>query len=86
MGYEPKFPTFSKVRIVDRERLEEFARTWKNHHPLFPEQWEFAGGEVYVGEISVYHGADLLYVFEGIPGYWHEKLLELIPPKEIVPP
>jgi hypothetical protein len=75
---------FSKVRIVGRERLEEFARTWKNHHPLTPEQMTFAGREVYVGEISVYHGGDLLYVFGGVPGFWHEQFLEPIPRRELI--
>ena len=77
---------FSKVRIVDRERLEQFARTWKNHHPLMPEQMAFAGREVDVGAVSAYHGGDLLYVFGGIPGFWHEELLEPIPPKQIIRP
>ena len=86
MGYEPKFRMFSKVRIVDRGRLEEFARTWKYHHPLTPEQMAFAGHEVYVGEVSAYHGGDLLYVLGGIPGFWHEQLLEPVPPKELVRP
>src|SRR4030095_9833128 len=56
MGYEPKFAVFTRVRIVDRGRLEEFARTWKYHHPLAPEQMAFAGSEVIVGKVGMYHG------------------------------
>ena len=86
MGYEPKFPVFTRVRIVDRARLEQFARSWKYHHPLTPEQMAFAGAEATIGEIGTYHGGDLLYVFPGIPGYWHEELLELVPPKQLIVP
>lgn len=67
------------MRIVDRGRLEEFARTWKYHHPLAPEQMAFAGSEVVVGKVGMYHGGDQLYEFPGIPGYWHEELLEAVP-------
>jgi hypothetical protein len=46
----------------------------------------FADAEVTVGEIGAYHGGDVLYAFAGVPGYWHEELLELVPPKEIIRP
>jgi len=46
----------------------------------------FAGREGFVGEISAYHGGDLLYVLGGIPGFWHEELLEPVPAKAIIRP
>jgi hypothetical protein len=33
---------FSKVRIDDREHLEQFARTWKKRRSLTPEQMALA--------------------------------------------
>lgn len=63
------------VRVVDRPLLEEFYRTWRYHHKLTPEQLEFAGSSGRVASIGVYHGGDMLYTLENIPGIWHESCL-----------
>ena len=73
--YKEEFPAGSTVRIVDRQRLEDFARDWKLHNPLKPEQLGFAGLEARVTTVSFYHGGDELYRLEGIPGTWHEENL-----------
>jgi hypothetical protein len=41
-AYKENFPTGSMIRSVNSEQLAEFARTWKFHHPLQPEQMKFA--------------------------------------------
>jgi hypothetical protein len=73
--YKAEFEVGSTVRIADREFLEEFARTWKYHHKLRPEQLAYHGRIVRVTHASVYHGGDELYELERIPGIWHEQCL-----------
>jgi hypothetical protein len=70
------FPKGSIVRIVDSAALDHFARTWKFHHKLEPEQLGFAGQVATVEEVSMYHGGDILYVLKNVPGIWHQRLLE----------
>jgi len=74
---QQEYPSGSLVRVVTRERLEEFMRTWKHHHALRPEQLEFAGKTGKVEFYGFYHGGDELYKIEDISGIWHEKCLEL---------
>jgi hypothetical protein len=69
------FAKGTHVRIADRPTLEEFARTWKLHHKLEPEQLEYAGRVAEIVEISMYHGGDILYRLEDVPGTWHQHLL-----------
>jgi hypothetical protein len=76
--YKAKFPKGSKVRIIPTDALETFARDWKFHHKLRPEQMEYAGATAIVKEVSFYHGGDQLYVLENIPGIWNEPCLELM--------
>jgi hypothetical protein len=73
--YEEEFPVGTYVRVADRDALEEFARTWKFHHPLEPQQLESAGATAAVASVGFYHGGDELYQLEGIPGTWHETCL-----------
>lgn len=73
--YQEEFPAGSTVKIVDAEELRQFAKSWKFHHPLQPEQVEFAGEIAEVEEIGFYHGGDELYRLRGLPGYWHEQCL-----------
>ena len=63
------------VKIADRASLEDFARTWKLHHPLNPDQLQFAGQVAKILESSMYHGGDILYQLHDIPGVWHQGLL-----------
>jgi hypothetical protein len=73
--YKEEFPVGTRVRVADRDSLEEFARTWKLHHPLEAQQLERAGTAAVVASVGFYHGGDGLYQLEGIPGTWHEICL-----------
>jgi hypothetical protein len=74
--YKATFPAGSKVRIISRPALETFAKDWKYHHKLRPDQMEYAGTIAIVKEVSFYHGGDQLYVLEDVPGIWNEPCLE----------
>jgi hypothetical protein len=74
-GQEELFPAGSRVRIADRQELARFQADWRYHHPLQPEQLEHAGEIARVREVSFYHGGDVLYELENIPGIWHEQCL-----------
>ena len=39
----------------------------------------FAGKAARVADVGFYHGGDVLYGLEGIPGTWHEACLEPTP-------
>jgi hypothetical protein len=73
------FAVGERVRVSDRETLEEFVRSWRLHHPLSAEQLGHAGQILRVASVSMYHGGDILYELEGIPGVWHQRLLEAVP-------
>ncbi|MES2219843.1 MAG: hypothetical protein V4587_02620 [Acidobacteriota bacterium] len=73
--YEATFPVGSKVRIADKNFLENFQSTWKYHHSLQPEQLAHADAVGKVKEVSFYHGGDQLYILENLPGIWHEQCL-----------
>lgn len=76
MVYDPaKFQTGALVRVADRAALDDFARTWKFHNPLQAAQLEFAGHIAKIISSGMYHGGDMLYQLEGVPGIWHEQLL-----------
>ena len=74
--YNADFPIGTKVRIKDTEVLEEFRRTWRYHDPISETQVTYAGRVSVVTWLGYYHGADELYALEGVPGTWHEQLLE----------
>ena len=75
--YDPaKYPEGSTVRIANRAALEEFLRTWQWHHKLQPNQVEHAGKLAKVAKSFMYHGGDVIYVLEHVPGVWHEQCLE----------
>lgn len=73
--YREDFPKGSKIRIADRSALERFRAEWKFHHPLSIEQLDFASRETKVAAVGYYHGGDVLYTLESIPGLWHETCL-----------
>jgi len=73
--YTATFPPGSKVRIADRQFLENFVATWKFHNRLLPEQVGYAERVAVVEKVGFYHGGDQLYNLEGIPGIWHEQCL-----------
>lgn len=74
--YKATFPVGSEVKVVSREALEAFARDWKYHHKLQPEQMQCGGLTATVKEVSFYHGGDQLYVLENLPGIWNEPCIE----------
>ena len=75
-AYKELFPVGSSVRVTAPDRLDEFHRTWRFHHPLAGEQLAFAGRQAIVRRVSFYHGGDVLYELERVPGVWHEACLE----------
>ncbi len=76
MLYTEQFPVGSRVKIADRDFLEEFKRSWKYDHRLESEQLELAGVTATVSKVGFYHGGDVLYQLDGIPGTWHEACLQ----------
>jgi len=77
MTYDPaKYPTGSKVRIVDRAALERFANSWTAHHKLERRQLDHAGTVADVAKSYMYHGGDILYELHDVPGIWHEQCLQ----------
>ena len=73
--YNEQFPVATRVQIASKEQLEEFRRNWRYHHPLTVEQLAFAGRPAIVEKVAFYHGGDVLYTLNGIPGMWHEQCL-----------
>lgn len=73
--YEGKFVAGSKVRVKPEAELARFAREWKYHNPLTAEQLAYAGVLTTVKDLGYYHGGDVLYQLDGVPGVWHERCL-----------
>jgi hypothetical protein len=73
--YVPLYEVGSKVEIADSRSLGEFAQTWRFHNPLREEQFAHAGKVVRVLKVGFYHGGDVLYELERVPGVWHEVCL-----------
>jgi hypothetical protein len=77
--YDPaKYPKGALVRVVSTRDLEAFLRTWKFHHPLRLEQLQYGGQTAQVVRSMMYHGGDVLYELDGIPGIWHEPCVEAV--------
>lgn len=74
--YKEQFPKGSAIRVKEREALESFKMEWHCHNPLQSQQLAFAGREGRIASGGFYHGGDMLYSLEGIPGAWHEQCLE----------
>ena len=66
------------IRVKERDALELFKKEWRYHNPLQSAQFACAGREGTVTTVSFYHGGDVLYTLEGMPGVWHEQCLESI--------
>jgi hypothetical protein len=78
MPYNEKYPAGTDIRIVGPEQLEAFRREWKYHHPLSDQQLLAAGSLDRVKAVGFYHGGDVLYELERLPGTWHEICLEAV--------
>ena len=75
-AYQEKFPVGTKVCVADASVLERFLRpSWPYHHPLDPSNLRFARSVQTVVSVGFYHGGDVLYELEGIPGQWHQDCL-----------
>ena len=74
--YDPKFREGDLVRIAAHSVLSEFQRSWKWHNPLQPEQLVHGGKIAKVLRVGVYHGGDVLYELDGVPGIWHEQVID----------
>jgi hypothetical protein len=73
--YEPEYPEGTFVATADRVTLEQFLAEWRYHNKLQVEQLAFADHRARVKNVSFYHGADELYLLDGVPGVWHEQCL-----------
>jgi hypothetical protein len=74
--YQEQFLVGTTVRIAQRAELERFRREWQFHHKLEAEQISYAGRTARVRDVGFYHGGDVLYHLDGVPGIWHEVCLE----------
>jgi len=74
--YQEQFPKGTKVRVKDRAVLEAFMKDWRYHNPLQQGQLTCAGREGIVVGVSFYHGGDVLYSLQAMPGLWHEQCVE----------
>ncbi|HXE26876.1 MAG TPA: hypothetical protein VN656_00105 [Stellaceae bacterium] len=70
-----EFEEGSRVKIASHSSLEAFQRDWRLHHPLQDEQLDYADHDAKVSSATMYHGGDILYVLEGVPGVWHQSCL-----------
>jgi hypothetical protein len=68
-----RFPVGSIVRVASLDKLLEFRKSWKFHHPIQGPQLEYAGALTRVDRVGYYHGGDVLYQLENCgPWDWHE--------------
>jgi hypothetical protein len=73
--YKEKFPIRCEVIVAGRTELQDFLSNWKLHNPLQESQLEYADKKAVIESVGFYHGGDVLYKLEGIPGIWHERCL-----------
>lgn len=76
MQYAADYPKVTLVKIATRQDLEKFRDTWRLHHPIQPEQLQYADQVDRVSSVGYYHGGDVLYWLEEFPGTWHECCLQ----------
>jgi len=76
--YRERYPKGTSVKVASRQELEQFRETWCYHHKLEAEQLLYAGRTTRVTSAGFYHGGDVLYQLENIPGIWHECCLRVV--------
>jgi hypothetical protein len=74
--YRARYPKGTSIKVASRLELEQFRQTWRYHHKLEAEQLSYADCTARVMSTSYYHGGDVLYQLENIPGTWHECCLK----------
>jgi hypothetical protein len=77
--YKALYAKSASVVIVPQEELEQFRATWRYHHKLETSQLPYAGQTARVKSVGFYHGGDVLYELNEIPGIWHECCLRPSP-------
>ena len=73
--YEALYPAGTRIRVAARDSLERFREEWKYHDPLELFQLAWADREAIVSSVGYYHGGEVLYRLDGVPGTWHEQCL-----------
>jgi hypothetical protein len=73
--YVAEYPEGSTVITADRVALDRFRAEWRYHNKLQPEQLLYSSHIARVVSVMFYHGADEIYVLDGVPGVWHEQCL-----------
>ena len=73
--YKERYAVGRSVCVVSKPQLQDFVRSWHLHHPLEQIQLQYAGVKAKVASVGFYHGGDVLYQLEGVPGTWHEICL-----------
>jgi len=71
-----KYTEGSSVRIRSREQLEAISRRPKSQIKIDAKQLAFAGQIAMVKWSGLFHGGGFVYQLDGVPGYWHEMVLE----------
>jgi len=72
--FQELFPVGSRVRIIERQDLREFAKGWKYDYKPQRSQMKFGGREAIVKAVTYYHG-EVLYELDEVPGVWWEECL-----------
>ena len=75
MTYSGRYPEGTFVKIAAAPELERFRKEWRFYHKLEPKQLGHAGKTARVKRIGFYHGSDVLYELENVPGIRHEVCL-----------
>jgi hypothetical protein len=73
-----KYTQGSSVRICSLARLQEFLQTGRYRRKIEPQQFAFAGQIAMVKWSGLYEGGGFVYQLDGVPGLWHEQLLESV--------
>ena len=73
--YHASFPKGAQAQVASLDVLEKFRREWTRHDPILPEQLACADKIAVVKAIGYYHGGDVLYRLDELPGVWHECCL-----------
>ena len=71
-----KYTQGSSVQICSRARIEEFQRSGRYRRKIEDAQLAFAGQIAMVKWSGLYEGGGFVYQLDGVPGLWHEQLLE----------